>query len=47
MKKQGNNYESPKIKMVQLDAEDILTSSGDTYLQWGWGENPSDNGDFS
>jgi len=46
MAKKQTNYESPQIKTLQLDVEDILTSSGDTYLQWGWGE-PTDNGDFS
>ena len=46
MKKQNSNYESPKIKMLQLDAEDVLTASGDTYFEWGWGETP-DNVDFS
>lgn len=47
MKKQSKNYESPKIKTLQLDVEDVLTSSGDNYFEWGWGETPSDNGDFS
>ena len=45
-KKQSNNYESPQIKALQFDEEDILTSSGDTYVQWGWGDEPY-NGDFS
>jgi hypothetical protein len=33
-----NNYETPEIEVVKVDAEDVITTSlGDTpSVDWGW-----------
>lgn len=45
MIKQNNNYESPQIKLLQVDKADIITGSGDNYFKWDWqGATSSDDG---
>ena len=45
IKKQSSSYESPQIKMLQFDEEDIVRTSGDNYFEWAWGDEESSNGD--
>jgi hypothetical protein len=48
IKKPSNNYESPLIKLLQLDVNDIVTTSGNNFFEWGWDEDkPYDNGLFN
>lgn len=49
IKKPGNNYESPLIKLLQFDVNDIVTTStGDNLFEWGWDEDkPFDDGVFN
>ena len=48
IKKPSNNYESPLIKLLQLDVNDIVTTSGNNFFEWGWDdEKPYDNGLFN
>ena len=48
IKKPIGNYESPLIKLLQLDANDIVTASGDNFFEWDWDEdNSSDDGLFN
>ncbi len=49
IKKPGNNYESPLIKLLQFDVNDIVrTSTGNNFFEWGWDEDkPYDDGVFN
>ena len=49
MKKPGNNYESPFIKLLQFDVNDIVTTStGNNFYEWDWSEDePYDDGLFN
>ena len=48
IKKPSGNYESPLIKLLLLDANDILTESGDNFFEWDWDSDPSyDDGFFN
>ena len=48
MKKLNNKYESPLIKVLLLNVNDVITTSGDNYFQWGWDEEkPYDDGIFN
>ena len=47
IKKPRGNYESPFIKLLQLDVNDIVTKSGDNYFGWDWDtEKPYEDGFF-
>ena len=47
IKKPIGKYESPVIEVVHFDAEDIVTASGDNYMEWGWSDNkPLEDGIF-
>lgn len=49
IKKPRGNYESPFIKLLQLDVNDIVTTSGDNFFAWAWDwdtENPYEDGFF-
>ena len=48
IKKPGNNYESPLIKLLQFDVHDIVRTSGNNFFEWGWDEDkPYDDGVFN
>lgn len=48
MKKLNNKYKSPLIKVLLLNVNDVITTSGDNYFQWGWDdEKPYDDGIFN
>ena len=49
MKKPNGNYESPFIKLLPFDANDIVTASGDNFFEWDWTEDStsSDDGMFN
>ena len=49
IKKPSGNYESPLIKLLQLDENDIVkTSSGDNFYGWDWdSDEPYDSGLFN
>ena len=48
IKKPISNYESPVIKLLQLDVNDIVTTSGNNFFEWGWDDDkPYDNGLFN
>ena len=49
IKKPNGNYESPFIKLLQLDVNDVVATSGDTYFAWDWSDEnkPYDDGVFS
>ena len=46
IKKPSNNYESPQIKLLQLDVNDIVTTSGNNFFEWDWDE-PNNGGFFN
>ena len=48
IKKPRNNYESPLIKLLQFDVNDIVTTStGNNFYEWDWYEDePYDDGLF-
>ena len=48
MKKLNNKYESPLIKVLLLNVNDVITTSGDNFFEWGWDdEKPYDDGIFN
>ena len=48
MKKTSSKYESPFIKVLLLSVDDIVTTSGDNFFEWGWDEEkPYDDGVFN
>ena len=48
IKKPSGNYESPLIKLLQFDVNDIVTTSGNNFFEWGWDEDkPYDGGAFN
>ena len=47
IKKPSNQYESPLIEVVNFDVSDMITTSGDNYVEWGWEDKTFDNGLFS
>lgn len=48
IKKPSNNYESPLIKLLVLDVQDIIATSGNNFFEWGWDEDkPYDGGAFN
>lgn len=49
IKKPSSNYESPLIKLLQFDVNDIVTTStGNNFFEWGWDEDkPYDGGAFN
>ena len=48
IKKLDSKYESPFIKVLLLNVNDIVTTSGDNFFEWGWDEEkPYDGGIFN
>ena len=47
IKKPIGNYESPVIEVVYFDGADIVTTSGNNYVEWDWDDETFDNGLFS
>ena len=47
MKKPRSKYVSPIIEVLQYDACDIVTLSGDNYVEWDWDDNTFNDGLFS
>jgi|GEM_PF-1424404 len=47
IKKPSDKYESPVMEVVYFDVDDIVTTSGDNYVEWDWGDKTFDNGLFS
>ena len=48
IKEPKGKYESPLIKLLQLDVNDIVTTSGNNFYEWGWDEEkPYDSGLFN
>lgn len=29
-------YEIPQIEIIAVNSEDVITTSGDTYVEWNW-----------
>ena len=47
MKKPSDKYESPVIEVLYYDVNDIVTASGDNYVEWDWEDKTFDDGLFS
>lgn len=47
IKKPSNNYESPQIKLLQFDVNDIVTTSGNNFFGWDWGDTLEDGNIFN
>ena len=48
IKKLNSKYESPFLKVLWLDVNDIVKTSGDNYFEWDWDdEKPYDGGIFN
>lgn len=47
IKKPSNNYESPLIKLLLLEENDVVTMSNN-FFEWDWGDKkPIDGGLFN
>ena len=36
-------YEIPQIEIVAIKSEDVLTSSGETFIEWPWEDDVFDD----
>ena len=47
IKEPNNKYESPKVKFLELDGCDIVTTSGNNFIKWDWVDDTSNDDGWS